>query len=233
MSRIGENDELYITFQHSFSAIRIIDRQLITTFWNLKCEMVTVDEYDEFKFNLALLKLRFWLDHILTNAVIFGKANIWAFCAFVSEQGPITTNQVVITPEEPTDHHLAAVIQSKLNALAEHAFIMASIEIQSDEANGLSYTYIGDAEASLPEMKNWVGDHSWFSKPWWARNDASTFDAIPPQDADLDSPPDFAYSLDFLEEAIKPNAAKVPAKVIQREFRPKVIEGKKDDQTQK
>src|SRR5574343_1217480 len=120
---------------------------------------------------------------------------------FFNERGTNRSdNMIMLTPDDPTDEHLAAIFQSKLNALSGGNMMFGLVEIVSDNTVGLSFTFVCDGETCLPTVEEWIGERYYFEKPWWSRNDASTLDIPPMPDADLTNIPQWAYSLDFLHE---------------------------------
>jgi hypothetical protein len=100
------------------------------------------------------------------------------------------------------------------------------VEVKSDNQLGLQFTFVGDSSAVLPNNLEWVGPRSFFDKPWWDRDDGSTLDVLPAEDADLTVKPVWAFSLDFLSFPKKMNAT-TNGKIVRPEFRPKVIDGGK------
>jgi hypothetical protein len=125
---------------------------------------------------------------------------------------------------EPDDQHLAALFQAKLQALATSVMVFGPVEVQSDNQLGLQFTFVGDSNAVLPKIEDWVGKRSFFDKPWWDRDDGSTLDILPAEDADLTVKPPWAFSFDFLSHQ-KPTPTQV--KIVRPEFRPTVIDGGK------
>lgn len=210
-------------FTVSFKATRVLDFQLFPSEWDVKLKINFAEDYDVVKFNLACTKIKFWTGQILTNSIIFSNQNEWATENFANQ----VDNNLVVTPEPPIDDHLVLVLHSKFEALAAGAFTISEMDIWSDSANGMSFTFKGDSSIHLPDMEDWVGERSYFTKPWWMRDDASTLDTVPSEDADLTIPPEFAYSLDFLMDSLGvPNIE--GGKIVRPNFKPTVIDGKKN-----
>jgi hypothetical protein len=232
---IDASDELFVSFNLEFKAVRVIGARLIPTTWKLRTEVLYDEEHeddDSYLLNtkVALAKIKFWFDNFIDGSVLMGRDNEWAQRAFLSEEGQKSVeNHIALLPDEPTDQLLAEVFQSKMNALAGNFLTFGLVELNSDDLSGLTFIFTGVGEFNLPEVEEWVGERSYFSKPWWSRDDASTIDVIPDDDADLNRLPTFAYSLDFIADAVRPSKD-MSAQIIRPEFRPSVIQGgKKDD----
>lgn len=226
--------DLFVSFTHNIKAIRVVGNRLIPVKMKLTTDVIYDDfnEDEEYHANcqIAFLKIRHWLDNCFTNSVIFNRENAWALHAFLNEKGAQSVqNRMVLTPGEPTDGLLAEIIQSKLNALGQGHIEFGSVELASDDTNGLTFIFVGDGQMNLPKMDEWIGERSFFSKPWWDRDDASTIDVIPDDEDDISVPPAFAYSLDHVGDHIRKKATK-PAVIVRPEFRPTVIDGGKSDE---
>lgn len=226
--------ELFVNFTHTFKIIRVIANRLIPTTLKLKTEVIydelDLDEEYLVECQIALQKIRYWFDNCVANSVVFSRDNDWALQAFLNEEGKVSVqNRLVVLPDEPTDAELAEIFQSKMNALGGGNMEFGFVELTSDDANGLSFMFTGDGAFNLPDMEEWIGERTFFSKPWWNRDDASTLDVIPDEDEDLNKPPEWAYSLDFIGDPLrkKPSGS---ARIIRPEFRPQVIDGGKVDE---
>lgn len=226
--------EFVVKLALEFKAIRVIDNRMVPTHWKLLAEVlyneVEEDEaltYDT-EIKIAFAKIKFWLQHVLNGSLLISSDNEWAYGAFFDEDGRTTTgNNTVLLPSDPTDDLISEIIHSKMNAFGGDAIEFGIIELTSDDENGLSFMFTGHGESNLPEMKDWVGERAYFDKPWWARDDASTFDIIPNDDADLEVKPASAYSLDFIRKQFEKKSEE-GAVIIRPSFRPTVIEGGKE-----
>lgn len=218
-------DVLYINFTQKFRAIRIIDNECFITNWTLKANVFNMDDINNSALNLSTVKIKFWFENILEDSLIFARTNDWATKAFLGEDGlPSTSTNIVLTPEDPTDDKLALILQNKMNSLASDNVMFNSIELESDNARGLSFLYVGETETHLPSPDDWVAPNA-LGDPWWARDDASTFDSTVEE-------PKYANSLDFLKEVIM-TPIPIPthnSELIRPDFNLRVIKGtKKDD----
>lgn len=225
MSDLDYDKNLYVNYALEVKFIRVIDNVLLPTRLEVRAEVDVDPDASDDLINRAFTKIRFWFENIVAKCLVFSADNEAAIDMFINDQGTNRSgNMIMLTPSEPTDEHLAAIFQAKLNALAADTMLFGLIEIVSDNTVGLSFTFVGDGEACLPTVPEWLGERYYFDKPWWSRDDASTLDVPPAPDADLSKTPPWAYSLDFLHE----NTAQETV-VIRPEFRPTVIDGGKKE----
>lgn len=230
---IDEEDTLFVSFKTSLRAIRVIDRELQAVKMNLRMDFVdqeTEDTQAIFRSQVAMAKIRYWLEACVEDCVMFNRDNDWAVAAFltVDEDSPGVSNKVMILPDDPGEDILLQIFQSKLQNLAGDSMRIGVMELDIEDGNGFHFTYVGDGEMDLPTNEEWVGEISYFNKPWWARGDASMMDLMATEETDLTSPPAFAYSLDFITDSLRPADAP-SAHVVRLDFRPRVIQGGKTD----
>lgn len=216
-----EDSSLFIRYNFSFSICRLIDDILLPSTFQVKAE---VDIVDDTKVELALRKINYWLSEYVSGAIAVPATELGLSLILDERSTPRFQNQLIITPDDPTDDHICMLLQSKLQALADGAFAVGLIEITGDNAEGLTFTYVGDSEESLPTMAEWVTGPTWFSQPWWLRDDASTFDTVAPAEADLTIAPVWAADLNFLARDIAPQEAIV----LRGDFSPRIIEDTND-----
>lgn len=231
---LSDEETLFVTFKASVNAIRVLDRQVQPLKMNLKVDIVEGDQAtpgDQLalvKSQLSMAKIRYWLTEVLEGSILMNRDNDWALNSFMGvEDDDGSTNQIVILPGEPTEDLLIQILQSKLQAFGGEILQIGSIELDSNDGSGLSFTYIGEGEYDLPTNEEWVGERAYFDKPWWSRDDSSTMDAIADEDDDLEAVPNIGYSLEFLINDFK-NAQTPSARVIRPDFKPKVIQGGKE-----
>lgn len=216
---IEDDDHFSETFFHyTFTAsfVRLIDQRLLPSQITVK---LGIDVLDDDGMEFALIKIKHWVQNHFMNCVAISSQNKIAFDAFFDGGVPRVENTMMITPGEPGDPHILLLLQSKLEALSDGAFIIVNAEIKSDNAEGMTVTYIGDACEELPEMSDWVEGPNWFTLPWWRRDDISTIDSIAPEGADLTVRPVWASTLEFLRT---PQNSQ-PALILQGDFKPKIV----------
>ncbi len=236
MSEEYEIPEFIVRLGLDFKAIRITDNRMIPTTWKIQAEVLyddedldedKVEEY-EMEIKVAIAKIKYWLENALDGCLMFCVDNEWAINALFDEDGRVTSgNNIVMLPNEPTDDLIAEVLHSKMNAFGGKAIQFGTIELTSDDKSGMSYMFTGVGEFNLPEMSEWIGEHAYFDKPWWARDDASTVDVIPAADADLSEKPASSYSLDFIRQSFRKQFGE-EAIVVRPNFKPEVLDGGKE-----
>jgi len=225
-------NHLFVSLRFEFKATRVIGTQLSPTTIKFKTDLSTLghdsEEYS-IKMETALTKLGHWVDNVLDGSIIICVDNDWALDSFMDAEVPVTSNAVVLCPEEPTDACLAELIFCKFKAISGDAFDFHGIDIEASDARGMGFTFVGGRPGEeFPSPEEWLGERNFFTKQWWNRNDASTLDVIPDEGSDLNNPPKWAYSLGFIAEKLANPSA--PSNVVVRaEFRPRVIEGGKVD----
>lgn len=216
-------DTLYIHYTFDFSLCRLIDNLIVPSTCKVKAE---VDILDENLVELAMRKINYWLDSVVSGCIAVAANNSIAFQMLLDENStPRLQNPMMICPDEPTDSNLCVLLQSKLQALAGGAFAVGVIELSSDNAEGLGFTYVGDSEDILPKMSEWINGPTWFDVPWWERDDASTFDTIAPEGSDLSEKPVWAYDLGFVARDMMPQEAIV----LKADFQPRIIDAGDSD----
>lgn len=224
-------NHLFISLRHEFKATRVIGQRLSPTTVKIKTDISTLaDDTDDYgvRMEVALAKMTYFVENVLDNIIIISADNEWAMDCFLGDGVPATSNMVMLAPEEPTDALLCEALICKFKALTQGAFDFHSIEIESSDARGMSFLFVGgNPGESFPEDVEWLTDRSYFSKPWWNRADASTLDIVPHEEDDLNEPPVWAYSLGFIADQMA--SPEERQNVVRAEFRPKVIEGGKAD----
>lgn len=219
----------YTWVNFKFKSIRIVDNVVTSHVSTIKAELLMSEETTDVDVNVVFEKIHFWFDSILPHSIMFCRENTSALNMLFDENGlPRTENFPMVLPEEPTDDFLAVVLHSKMNALAGATMAFGMIEIQSDTREKLTCTYTGYGEMSLPTMYEWVGERAFHEKPWWARNDGSTLDVIPGEDADLTKAPNIGIDLSFIESKFRRDVAD-QAIIIRPQFKPEIISGGKDE----
>lgn len=217
--------DVLIDFEAEVTCVRLVDNVFLPSRLRLRCEVMPANSPDQDAFDLAFTKIRFFLDTIVARSVVFGRANAHAAKIMLDEHGcNRTSNHLMLCPEEPSDDHIATLLQAKFTALAAGVMVFGSVEVRSDNVTGLVFTYIGHHSEVLPDVADWIGERTYFDLPWWERDDASSMDVIPGPESDLTKAPAWAYSLDFLSQTMRPPEQQV---ILRPDFQ--VIHGGKDD----
>lgn len=220
-----DGESLFINYHIETRLTRVVGNTLIPSKLQIRADVDTLDAAEDADLSLALTKIKFFFEQIVSKSIVYSADNEYAMEMFIDPTGRNrTSNQIMTTPGEPNDEVLATIFQAKMNALANGALVFPMVEIKADNLLGLSFTFVGEARKVLPTNEEWIGERSFFDRPWWDRNDASTLDVVPPPDADLTKRPAWAYSLDVL------GSQKAETGVVVRPsaFKPTVISGGKD-----
>lgn len=223
--------EVFTTMNFEVKLTRVIDNILIPSHLKFSVDFEPLDDTTEDDIEKTFAKIRYWLDNVVARCLVFSQDNDDALAMFIDEHGHSRTgNVVMLTPDEPDDQHLCALFQAKLTALSNHGIEFGPIEVLSDNTMGLAFTFVGDPNDILPGIKEWVGERSYFTDPWWNRNDGSTMDAVPAEGADLSVKPRWAFTFEFLDRPRHETAPATEKTVVMRpEFRPLVIDGGKEE----
>jgi hypothetical protein len=217
---MDDEDTLYIHYTLNFSLCRLVENLLVPSVFKVKAE---VDILDESGVELAMRKITYWLETVVSSSIAVAANNAIGFQMLLDESStPRLQNPMMICPDEPTDNHLCVLLQSKLQSLANGAFAVGMIELSSDNAEGLVFTYVGDSEDVLPGMDQWLAGPTWFEKPWWERDDASTFDTLAPDGADLTKKPIWAYDIAAM---VARDMMPQEAIMLKADFMPRIIDG--------
>lgn len=220
-----------VDFKQKISFIRFVGNAMIASNFVLKAEVLPGDEVDEVDFEIVFSKIRFWFDNIVSNSIVFCSDNENVKNMMLIDGQPKILNHIMITPNEPTDEHLAVLFQSKMEAFSNGNFIFGEIRMTPENA-GLIFTYVGTWEDDLPSMEEWFPEKPYyFETPWWTRDDISTLD-LKASDFDINKNPIWAAKMDFIENNIRPNddssEGKAPIEehkniIIKGSFKPKVV----------
>jgi hypothetical protein len=221
--------ECITSISFKFKTIRIVDT-VITSFVNtLRSEVYIDPEASPRDISMSLEKIHFWFDYIVSNSIMFCRENEFALSIMFDAEGNTRSGNIpIVLPDDPDDDLLAAILHCKLNALGNGIVNFGKIELTSDTRENLMVIFTGYGEMLLPVMEEWIGERYFHDVPWWARNDGSTLDVIPPEDADLTQPPVVGVDLSFIEDRYKTPATSAPI-VLRPTFKPEVINGGKDD----
>lgn len=215
-----------IDFEQEVHLVRLIEGTFIPTKLTIRSEIFPGEDLDDEQFDIAISKVRWWLDRVVSRCIAFARGNPAAMKMLIDTEGRnISDNLLMLCPSEPTDEQMATLLQSKLTSLAGGHLVFGSVEVRSNNMHGLLFRFVGNSASVLPNMDEWVGPHTYFPEPWWLRDDASSLDVIPPEDADLTERPKWAYKLDFLE-TVGQSSGDV---VLQPNFNPTVIDGGQAD----
>jgi hypothetical protein len=204
---------------------RFFGNEIVATPIDIELGVEILSGEDEAALPNAVMKFTYFVNEILYNCLAVSIDNAEAFSFLIDGRGSTKLrNRLMLTPHAPSDELLATLLQSKFDALAGENIRIQSCRVSTQAQINVGFTFIGRGHMILPEMKEWVGDRSFFAEPWWNRDDASIFDIKPAEDADLTVTPSWAYDIGPIV-APKPAAS---GEVVRPAFRPKVVDGGKN-----
>ena len=222
----GDDCAIFVSFALRVKLIRLLGQQLIPTDFSLSMSLARGEDVEDSAVELGIEKIRYWFENIASKTIAISYANPTALSMLLDEDGvPRLNNPFILCPDEPRDELMGALFQSKATALANGAFLVIALDIQSDNLNGLAFTLSGDHSVFLPStVEEWLGEKSFFETAWWTRDDSTTFDVYVKEAADRTKHPSWSYSLDFLDKSGgRATQKSVEAKV--HTFKPIVIDG--------
>lgn len=222
-----DDEDTCFTWAHfKFKSIRILENSLLSSVSSVKAEIISSDDATDIDIKTVLDKIHFWFDSIVGQSVMFERDNEFAINLMFTELGIARTDNIpMVLPAIPSDDVLARILHAKMNALGNGKVMFGMLEINSD--NDFTITFTGFGEDELPDMETWIGERSYYDQPWWSRNDGSTLDIIPEDDADLSTPPNIGVDLSFIDSRYKPQEE--VAIILRPRFSPEVISGGKND----
>ncbi len=95
-------------------------------------------------------------------------------------------NNFMILPEL-SEACLVTALHSKLNAICHENSFVEYIKL-AEKTENLCYDFFTDdgEYESLPSIEEWLGELSFWDKPWWERRDFSKFDNVAENKEELD-----------------------------------------------
>lgn len=219
MSDYDDDIDTFVNYSLDCTFCRIINNTLYPTRMTIDLG-VEIFTQDEEELGFALKKVAHWFRQCATGAIIASGMNVSGLSMLLDEESkPRLTNNLMVTPAEPTDTHLMHIFRAKINALADDAFEVISIEVNTNDSEGLAFTYVGDGEGVLPEMDEWVPGPNWFPMPWWDRCDISMIDTSAPEGTDFGMRPQWAATLEHLRDREEQTAI-----IIKGDWEPRLVE---------
>lgn len=226
-----EDLDFFISYSLDLKFIRLFNNIIQPSIIHITAGIDRQEHSTDHDIELGMAKIKYWFDHIVSKSIAFSQSNSSAMEMFLDDNNSNRTgNLFLMVPEEPTDELLAATFQAKMNALSKGKFIVNTLNIESDHVQGLSFTLGGNHAILLPQtMDDWLGGRSYFTVPWWLRDDSSTIDVYVNDDTDISILPPWAQSLDFLDKHRRQLTTDANVSIVRPEFNPTVIKGGKND----
>lgn len=166
------------SYTSNFRLIRLLGSELVPSDCEVTAHLQMNDTADDNLQENILKSIQLWFDGFLENSV--------AYCPTTDIDTTMIekiSNNIILTADEPNDYHLCVLLHSKLNAMGRGAVTVTKTEFSSDAGQGFKCSFSSNVDDWLPSNQEWMGDKTFFDKPWWARSDGSTFD-VPYEDGD-------------------------------------------------
>jgi hypothetical protein len=142
-----------------FSAGIVFNDEYFINEYTVALDMLTVSD-DPSEQNTAYERIKHWIYHILTNAVMISEHSklVDAYRA--------TGQRVMIFPDDPMDQLVGIMLYLKLNSIAENRLVVVAVEIASNQGDDV--TYIHQSGENLGPM---IRDDWWLdARPTWSYN---------------------------------------------------------------
>lgn len=186
----------YTTFTTTFSATVVqAESMLLSDVYEVSIDFAWLSK-DLEKGNAAFLKMKFFLEEILHQAV------------FTHPTAPIDFKDVfntkVLFPFHPTNDVIAITLHAKLNTIAANDIEVLSVRVGSKHSNpSITYTYGENEYPMLPNLEGLIGEGNKFhEEPWYYRPTSDTYDRIALEDEDLTDSPYSDNIFDNIEKIV-------------------------------
>lgn len=217
--------DAYHSYKFKLNFTRIILDHIVSSNLKVRIDFETNPSSNSEDILNVWSKIEFWIDN-LNQSVVIGAGNPLAVNTMIAGDTHTSrfSNTLLILPGEPTEELLSYILQAKLNALARDVLAFGTVDMQAEEAAGISVAIAGHHEDYLPTMKEWIDGPNWFTEPWWDRDDGSTIDSEPPVGCDLTEMPPWEFPWDLSAKKNKPSGV-----VISGRFKPKLVDKTSDE----
>lgn len=124
-------------------------------------------------YDIAFQKMEMLFKVMLDDSII-------TYYEHAEDLSNIYQNQIIATPEKPSDVCIGQLIYSKLSAITEGSFIIDHITISSNLGRNIKIIIDQDSldVVNSVSKKDWWGRLDIDEKFWWNRNDTTTCDIV-------------------------------------------------------
>lgn len=207
--KIGNN------YQNKINIIRLIENRLISSKLNVYFEFEFNDDYDGELQTSTIIKMKKWIELIVDGCLAFNTSSTISMSTIEKIQ-----NHIMFCPDDPYDFMLSLLIYSKLNSIGSNIVDVTKLQISSDLGESFGNWIEGDITGVLPSLEEWVGERSYYDKPWWQRSDGGMIDMWAGPDDDISIKPDILIDLD---SDLGYDIDNEPAEIIKPNFKPTII----------
>jgi hypothetical protein len=176
--------------RHRFRLIRILENRLFASDCEIESNILVNPLSDHQEIHIHLSAMKLWLDEFVDGCIAFTPDS-----DVNTNWTDSVENTVMLTPTEPKDHIILALIHAKLCTIGANSVKILKTHFFADTGHGFSSSLSGPADEWLPSMSEWIGPRHFHSEPWWFRSDCSTIDLQPNPNDDLSNIPDLGGSL--------------------------------------
>ena len=134
--------------------------------------------------NGAYLKIGSFINGHLDESVAFTMDDMNIASKFLSEYD----NGFVVLPDLD-DVTILEALHRKFTVLAGDLSVITKVSLYDEELN-IQYNFYyedEDTQYTLPTIQEWLGELSFWDKPWWDRYDVMTFDNVALDEAERDA----------------------------------------------
>lgn len=167
----------YLTYETTLPAVILVDGNATSNFLKLEIDIRygSVDTNDDeylLYMDVMYQKLCFWLRECLLDLVVV--------CAYDESSFDIVSYiknaNVMITPDYPSDEHIATLLHCKLNTMANGFLNIGNIRIKTNNSPLSNIVCYENGMYDLPS-DNYVEEYSLLhDMPWWYRKTSDISD---------------------------------------------------------
>lgn len=215
----------------TFKIIRLIGNRLEASFCDLDLDISINNKNSKNTAPIRMKAIKMWIESFVDGCVCYD-ATTDIDIGMLSE----VSNHIMMCHDEPHDHILLQLLHTKLSTIGGDEIIITASSLSSDTGEGFSCRVSGSIGECLPSMKEWIGDKNYHQSPWWYRDDSSTIDLIPGDDADLGDIPVLGEDMFSIIQSMDVSALKddsntknaETSEIIKPVFKPRIIENEDD-----
>jgi len=227
----------YMTFDFSFSGIRIQDGYLTPVDWDLSVDLVVKAPKNknkndiEYKASILYQRIYFWLDSNLQNIAMVDVSNDGDLYL-----ANLSSNITMYCPGNPSDDLIIQLLHSKMCSLITQELQIGEIRLRGSDTS-LQYTFDSperDYQLPLTTNEYYTEGTCRDLEPWWTRNDGFCFEFVRPDDTEITNEELFKDIIDpmveferVIEEVSETGIGMVrePARIVQVEkWKPRKVE---------
>lgn len=156
---------------------RLLSQNNFELTYNLITEVQNSDEIEEAQIqqNLSFAKINMMIKGLIDNSVVieFGE-NVASTIEFLAK----FDNNLMVLPELHESSIISA-LHCKFNTISGPHTFVEEVRLKNLEDN-ITYRLFCDEDdpyySQLPSEEEWLGEFSYWDKPWWYRNDGTMLD---------------------------------------------------------